>query len=68
MSWRGHEENDEATVFVQWIDSDPLDSTSLSVHSYGKMYFIIHITKGESIYQMFVTDNQVMLATAQLSK
>jgi hypothetical protein len=53
MSWRGVEENDEATVFVQWIDSDPLDSTSLSVHSYGKMYFIMHITKGESIYQMF---------------
>jgi hypothetical protein len=22
VSWRGLEENDEATVFVQWIDSD----------------------------------------------
>jgi hypothetical protein len=31
MSWRGLEENDEATVFVQWIDSDPLDSTSFSL-------------------------------------
>jgi hypothetical protein len=53
VSWRGLEENDEATVFVQWIDSDHLDITSLSVHSYGKRHFIIHITKRESIYQMF---------------
>jgi hypothetical protein len=50
VSWRGLEENDEATVFVQWIDSDHLDITSLSVHSYGKRHFIIHITKRESIY------------------
>jgi len=40
-------------MFVQWIDSDPLDIASLSVMSYEKSQFIIHIKKGESIYQMF---------------
>jgi hypothetical protein len=36
---RGLVENDEATVFVQWIDSDPLNITSLSVHSEVKRNF-----------------------------
>jgi hypothetical protein len=50
---RGLVQNDEATVFVQWIDSDPLNITSVSVKSYRKNQFIMHITNGEYIYQMF---------------
>jgi len=48
---RGLEGNDEATVFVQWIDNDPLNITSLSFSSETNSQFIIHIKKGESIEQ-----------------
>jgi hypothetical protein len=50
---RGLVQNDEATVFVQWIDNDPLKITSVSVKSYAKSQFIMHIKNGEYIYQMF---------------
>ena len=41
----GLDGNDEATVFVQWIDNDPLNITSLSVSSKTNSQFIIHIKK-----------------------